>query len=88
MARKERKGKVQHNGRVRFLQLDYYRYLATCKTTKIQGIYYYLCMPTYINIQYDSGLTKTYDVHEGEHQLKHVIKVINAYIGGNGDGAQ
>lgn len=82
------KGKVRHNKRVRFWQLDYYRNLATGSQTEIEGIKWYVCMANYINIEYDSGLIKTYDVHEGEKQLKHVIKVINHYIGGTGDGAQ
>lgn len=82
------KGKVNHKKRVRFLCLDYYRQLVTGKSTDIEGIRAYVCTDNTIHVLFDNGLTQTYIVNEGEHQLKQVIKVINAYLGGNGDGTQ
>ena len=88
MARRKTKGKVHHKKRVRFLCLDYYRQLVTGKSTDIEGIKSYVCTDAAIRVIYDSGLMATYIVNEGEYQLKQVIKVINAYIGGTGNGAQ
>lgn len=83
-----KKGKVQHKKRVRFLSLDYYRTLVTGKITDIQGIKAYTCDENVIKVMYDNGHMATYYVNEGEYQLKQVIKIINAYIGGTGDGTQ
>lgn len=74
--------------RVRFLSLDYYRNIVTGKPTNILGITSYSADDNKILVNYSSGLTKVYFVNEGENQLKRVIKIINAYIGGTGDGAQ
>lgn len=82
------KGKVRHNKRVRFCCLDYYRQLVTGKSTDIEGIKTYVCTDAVIRVQYDSGMINTYFVNEGENQLKQVIKIINAYIGGTGNGSQ
>ena len=87
MARKT-KGKVQHNKRVRFCSLDYYKYLCITTKSNIEGIDNYYCTPSTIWIDYSSGKIVNYDVSRGEKQLKQVIKIINAYIGGTGDGAQ
>lgn len=88
MARRKTKGKVNHKKRVRFLCLDYYRTLVTGKTTKIEGITSYVCDENIIDILFDNGMIKVYKVNEGEKQLKQVIKIINAYLGGTGDGTQ
>lgn len=89
MARKRNtKGKVQHNKRVRFCSLDYYRTLVTSEQTNIEGIAWYSCTDSSITVVYVSELRVIYDVSNGEKQLKQVIKVINAYIGGRGNGAQ
>lgn len=87
------KGKVNHKKRVRFLRLDYYRQLVTGHSTEIEGIELYVCTDNTIYVLYDSGKSVTYDItaekyHDSEYQLKQVIKVINAYIGGTGDGTQ
>lgn len=87
------KGKVQHKKRVRFLRLDYYRQLVTGKSTDIEGIKNYVCTDNTIHVIYESGLVMTYNIndvgyYDSEYQLKRVIKVINAYIGGTGDGTQ
>lgn len=88
MARRKTKGKVRHHKRVRFLCLDYYRQLVTGKSTEIEGITSYVCTDAAIRVIYDNGKMETYIVNEGEYRLKQVIKIINAYIGGTGDGAQ
>ena len=80
--------KVTKHRRVRFLSLDYYRTICTGFKTDIVGIKDYYCDDDVINVHYESGLCKAYAVNEGEHQLKEVIKIINAYIGGTGNGAQ
>ena len=74
--------------RVRFCQLDYYRQIVTGETTKIQGIDTYIATDNAVKVLYANGLYKVYKVNEGEKQLKQVIKIINAYLGGTGDGAQ
>ena len=83
-----KKGKVNHKKRVRFLCLDYYRQLVTGKSTNIEGIKTYVCTDNTVHVEFESGLIKTYVVNEGEYQLKQVIKVINAYLGGTGAGTQ
>lgn len=82
------KGKVQHRRRVRFLCLDYYRTLVTGETTMIEGITTYRCDTNTIDVWFDNGMLRVYKVNEGEKQLKQVIKIINAYLGGTGDGTQ
>lgn len=74
--------------RVRFCQLDYYRQIVTGETTKIQGIDTYVATDNVVKVLYANGLYKVYKVNEGEKQLKEVIKIINAYLGGTGNGAQ
>ena len=74
--------------RSRFLRFDYYRYIVTGMQSKIAGIYEYSCTDNAIHIHFENGFVKSYKVNEGEEQLKQVIKIINAYIGGTGDGAQ
>lgn len=86
MARKKKVNCTKR--RVRFLSLDYYRNIVTGKQTNILGINSYVADDNRLMVNYSSGLSKVYFVHEGEKQLKQVIKVINAYIGGTGDGAQ
>lgn len=86
MARK-RKIKVDKK-RVRFLSLDYYRTIVTGKTTVIEGIDCYFCDDNSIKVHYTNGFVTTYFVNEGEKQLKQVVKIINAYLGGFGDGTQ
>lgn len=82
------KCKVNHKNRVRFLQLDYYRQLVTGRSTKIEGIRTYTSSNDCVAVDYENGRLATYRVNEGEKQLKEVIKIINAYIGGTGDGTQ
>ena len=86
MARKKKVNCTKR--RVRFLSLDYYRNIVTGKQTNILGIDSYSADDNKILVNYSSGLTKVYFVNEGENQLKRVIKIINAYIGGTGDGSQ
>lgn len=86
--KRKTKGKVNHKRRVRFCSLDYYRQLVTGKSTDIAGIKNYVCTDAVIRVQFESGMMNTYFVNEGEEQLKQVIKIINAYIGGTGNGAQ
>ena len=74
--------------RVRFCQLDYYRQIVTGETTKIQGIDTYVATDNVVKVLYTNGLYRVYNVNEGKKQLKDVIKIINAYLGGVGDGAQ
>ena len=74
--------------RVRFCQLDHYRKIVTGVSTKIVGIEDYVSNDDFIKVMYVTGLIKTYYINEGEKQLKEVIKIINAYLGGTGDGAQ
>jgi hypothetical protein len=66
--------------------------LVTGKSSDIEGIKSYVCTDNAIHVIYESGLIMTYNVNDGryndEYQLKQVIKVINAYIGGTGDGTQ
>jgi hypothetical protein len=83
-----RKRKLVTKKRVRFCQLDYYRYLHNQAVTDIQGITNYYCTANTIVIFYDNCCKKEYFVNKGEKQLKEVIKIINAYIGGSGDGTQ
>ena len=83
-----RKRKLVTKKRVRFCQLDYYRFLHNHSVTDIQGITSYYCTANIIVIYYDNCCKKEYFVNKGEKQLKEVIKIINAYIGGSGDGTQ
>ena len=86
--RKRTKGKVNHKKRVRFCCLDYYRTIVTGEVTNIDGITQYFCNDNEIHVLFDNGFIRVYPVNEGERQLKEVIKAINAYLGGNSDGAQ
>ena len=85
---KRTKGIVRHKKRVRFLCLDYYRTIVTGNQTNIEGITQYFCNDNEIQVLFDNGFIKVYPVNEGERQLKEVIKAINMYLGGAGDGAQ
>lgn len=85
---KTKKGKVNHKCRVRINRLDYYRQLVTGKSTKIEGIKSYICTDNHISVLYENGWSNTYFLNNGETQLKQVIKIINAYIGGTGNGVQ
>lgn len=83
MARKRKtKGVVQHNKRVRFCTLDYYRTLVTGISSEIEGIKQYYCDSNKICIYFDNGYHNEYDITFGEIQLKQVVKEINAYLGG------
>ena len=86
--RKATKGIVRHKKRVRFLCLDYYRTIVTGNQTNIEGITQYFCTDNEIQVLFDNGFISVYPVNEGERQLKEVIKAINMYLGGAGDGAQ
>lgn len=77
------KGKVQHNKRVRFCSLDYYRTICTNSESDIQGIKRYACDDNFINVEYDTGIIIKYPVFEGKKQLKQVVKEINKYLGGH-----
>lgn len=83
-----KKGTGIKKARVRFCSLDYYRYLCTGLQSKIQGIAMYFADENLLTVFYDSGLKMVYKVNAGERQLKQVIKIVNAYIGGTGDGTQ
>lgn len=85
---KRTKGIVRHNKRVRFCSLDYYKYCCTDEQSSIEGIHNYKCDAYTVTIHYENGYVKVYDVSDGDTQLKQVIKIINAYLGGSGDGAQ
>lgn len=85
---RKRKGKVQHNGRVRFCSLDYYKTLVTGIPSKIDKIKTYYVDENQISVNFENGFSTTYDVSMGDNQLKQVIKIINAYLGGIGNGAQ
>lgn len=85
---RKRKGKVQNNGRVRFCSLDYYKTLATDIQSKIDKIKTYYVDENQISVNYENGFSATYDVSMGDKQLKQVIKIINAYLGGTGNGTQ
>jgi hypothetical protein len=74
--------------RVRFISLDYYRYIVTGKPTDIQGIKSYHCDDNIIDVEYENGFKYRYYINSGEHQLKSVIKIINKYLGGDSDGTQ
>lgn len=83
-----KKGTGQQKERVRFCRLDYYRYLCTGEPSKIQGIDNYIADENVISVIYKNDEIRRYKVNDGERQLKDVIKIINNYIGGRGDGTQ
>ena len=83
-----KKGTGTSKARVRFCRLDYYRYLCTGEPSRILGIDRYFADENKMTVFYSSGETRIYKLNEGEKQLKDVIKIINNYIGGRGDGTQ
>lgn len=85
---RKRQGKVQHNGRVRFCSLDYYKTFVTGTPSEIDKIKTYYVDENQISVNFENGFSTTYDVSMGDKQLKQIIKIINAYLGGTGNGTQ
>lgn len=83
MARKKKTVKFDKGERVRFCQLDVYRYIVTGVKSIVRGIHDYHADENVLNIHYTNGFVESYNLNEDELQLKQVIKKVNKRLGGD-----